>query len=70
MREPDLGAAAARVDVGSFWAKPGNIFAGFEWQYWDNKFGIDDLNESMPQILVKWVLTPTLNPENTALTDR
>lgn len=29
---------------------------GIEYQYWQNKLGIKDLNESVPQLMVKWVL--------------
>ena len=44
-----------KLDIGSFWGSPGKIFAGIEWQYWDNKFGIDGLNESLPQFMMQWV---------------
>lgn len=33
----------------------GRLFAGIEWQYWHNKFGIDGITESAPQLQLKWV---------------
>ena len=32
------------------------LFLGIEWQYWHNKFGIKGVNESVPQVMIKWVL--------------
>lgn len=32
------------------------IKIGVEWQYWQNKFGIKDLNESLPQVKFIWIL--------------
>ena len=44
------------VDVGDMvWEKPGKLFVGFEYQYWHNKFGVDGVTESLPQLQVKWV---------------
>lgn len=31
------------------------LWVGMEWQYWHNKFGIDGVTESVPQLQVKWV---------------
>jgi nucleoside-specific outer membrane channel protein Tsx len=44
-----------KLDVGSFCGTPHKISVGVEWQYWDNKFGIDGLDESLPQLLAQWV---------------
>ena len=33
------------------WVK-GNFFAGVEWWYWKNKFGVEGLDESFPQLLL------------------
>lgn len=33
----------------------GTLFAGIEWQYWHNKFGIDGVTESVPQLQLKLV---------------
>jgi hypothetical protein len=30
------------------------IGLGIEWQYWQNRLGIDGLNESTPQAMVRW----------------
>jgi hypothetical protein len=30
------------------------LWAGIEWEYWDDKFGIEGLNESFPKALVVW----------------
>jgi len=43
---------AIRLDLGSLWSKPGRFYAGIEWQYWHNKFGISGLKESTPQIVL------------------
>lgn len=31
------------------------LWAGIEWQYWHNKFGVDGVTESVPQLQVKYV---------------
>lgn len=39
-------------DVGkAMGMKPGKFYAGIEYQYWDNKFGFDGLDEHFPQAL-------------------
>ncbi|MEY3287912.1 MAG: hypothetical protein RLZZ419_154 [Pseudomonadota bacterium] len=43
-----------RLDVGDLWGKSGHFYAGIEYQYWHNKFGIQGLSESLPQALVLW----------------
>ena len=43
------------LDIGSFSDKPGNFYAGVEYQYWQNKFGIKDLDENYVQLMGKWV---------------
>lgn len=50
-----LSQPQLKVDLGGLWGKPGKFSAGVEWQYWHNKFGISDLDESFPQFLVQWV---------------
>ncbi len=35
-------------------AEEGHAFAGIEYRYWHNKFGIEGVTESVPQIMVKW----------------
>ena len=34
---------------------PDTLMVGLEYQYWHNKFGIDGVTESVPQLQVKWV---------------
>lgn len=44
------------LDVGKISGAPeGKFYAGVEWQYWHNKFGIDGTTESVPQLQLKWV---------------
>lgn len=31
------------------------LWLGIEWQYWHNKFGVDGVTESVPQVQVKYV---------------
>ena len=44
-----------KMDLGAVRSKPGKLYVGVEWQRWDNKFGIDGLDESFPQLLGQWV---------------
>ncbi len=32
-----------------------DIYAGIEYQYWKNKYGIKDIDESYVQFMGKWV---------------
>ncbi len=43
------------LDVGNFWGASDSLWAGVEYIYWHNKFGIDGVDESLPQAMVKWV---------------
>ncbi len=43
-----------RLDLGDLWGQPGKVYAGVEYQYWHNKFGIDGLHEHLPQALLVW----------------
>lgn len=43
------------LDVGSLFDSPGIFQAGIEYQIWKNKFGIDDVDESFPELMVKWI---------------
>ncbi len=36
------------------WHATDNIGVGVEWQYWQNKFGLEDTDESLPQAMVRW----------------
>ena len=44
----DLGHAAGVVP-------DGKLYAGIEYRYWHNKFGVDGVTEIAPQAMVKWV---------------
>ncbi|GAB3528449.1 outer membrane protein OmpK [Pontibacter brevis] len=37
------------LDLGNTWGKPGKVFLGSEWRYWNNVVGIEGLNESILQ---------------------
>lgn len=43
------------LDVGALSGNPGHAYAGIEYRYWENKYGIDGVDESVPQAMVKWV---------------
>lgn len=44
------------VDIGDLsGAKKNKLWLGIEWQYWHNKFGVDDVTESVPQMQLKYV---------------
>lgn len=32
------------------------LWLGMEWQYWHNKFGVDGVTESVPQLQIKYIL--------------
>lgn len=43
-----------RWDMGNQFGKPDHLYAGIEYQYWHNKFGVAGLRESFPQALLLW----------------
>ena len=44
-----------RWDIGKAWLdKPNRLFAGMEYQYWQNKLGDRNTTESRPQLLLAW----------------
>lgn len=44
------------LDVGQVaGGEEGRWYAGVEYQYWHNKFGVKGVTESVPQLQVKWV---------------
>lgn len=43
------------VDIGKTWGIEGILQAGIEYQIWRNKFGIDGIDEDVPQFMVKWI---------------
>lgn len=44
------------LDIGNFMGAPGKLQAGVEYQVWKNKFGIKDVDEHVPQVMIKWIL--------------
>lgn len=44
------------IDIGDLTGRqPSKLWAGLEYSYWHNKFGIDGKTESAPQLQIKWV---------------
>ena len=44
-----------RLDLGeALGNEAGNLFVGIEYQYWKNKYGVKDKNESMVQLQTVW----------------
>lgn len=50
-----LTAPQLLLDVGNFQDKPGSFYLGVEYQYWKNKYGVDGFDESVAQLMGKWV---------------
>lgn len=42
------------LDLGHFLGKPGKFYVGVEWLYWDNRFGIPGITESVVQAMIKF----------------
>lgn len=45
-----------KLDLGNFKGKPNKLFAGVEWAYWRNKYGISGFNQTGTQLVLMWVL--------------
>ena len=43
------------LDVGEFFGEKGAVQAGFEYQIWRNKFGVDGIDEDVVQAMVKLI---------------
>ncbi|MCP4292215.1 MAG: DUF5020 family protein [bacterium] len=43
------------LDLGSFNGKTGSFYAGVEYIYWSNKYGIKDIDENYVQLMGKWI---------------
>lgn len=43
------------VDVGNYAGAPDSLWVGIEYIYWNNKFGVEGVDEHNPQAMVKWV---------------
>ncbi len=56
IKENIITAPRLLVDVGKITGMgEGKIQAGIEYQIWRNKFGIDGMDEDVPQAMVKWI---------------
>ena len=50
----NLHAQPALVaDISALWDKPNLLMLGMEYLYWKNKFGIEGLDENIPQLLIR-----------------
>jgi nucleoside-specific outer membrane channel protein Tsx len=49
-----LSQLQLKVQVASFGSKPDTLHAGIEWEYWDDKFGIEGLDENFPKLMLQW----------------
>lgn len=50
-----LAQPQLRFDVSNaFGGKPGRVYAGIEYQYWKNKLGNKNVDESVAQLLLVW----------------
>ena len=44
------------LDVSAFWGQAGDMFVGFEYDYWDNKLGVDGVEQNTFEFLIKYHL--------------
>ncbi len=42
------------IDVGHWWGETDRLLAGLRWQYSRSKFGIEDVDEDAPQLMLSW----------------
>lgn len=49
-----LAQPQLRLDVGDLWQQSRHLYLGIEYQYWHNKYGIEGLEDSVPQALLLW----------------
>ncbi len=61
MEEKEVGKVANTIaaprlllDTGALWGAPKQLYTGIEYQYWNNKYGVDGIDEGVPQLTVKW----------------
>lgn len=45
-----------RLDVGDFWGVRDKFYIGLEIQHWRNKFGVQGVRETVPQLVLRWRL--------------
>ena len=51
-----LAQPQLRWDVGQHFTKPNRVYLGFEYQYWNNKFGIQDRKDNLIQMMMVFKL--------------
>lgn len=46
------------IDLSDTFGSKGNskVLAGFEYQFWQNKYGVSGVNEGIPQVMLKWIM--------------
>ena len=44
------------LDLSAYWHRPGRLYAGVDWIYWHNKYGISGLADSLVLPVVVWVM--------------
>ncbi|WP_051144936.1 DUF5020 family protein [Thiomicrorhabdus sp. Kp2] len=49
-----IAAPRLWLDTGALWGAPKQFYTGIEYQYWNNKYGVDGVDEGVPQISAKW----------------
>lgn len=42
------------LDLAGLWGQEGKLWAGIEYQHWENKYGIDGVDESLAQLMFMW----------------
>lgn len=49
-----ISAPRLWLDTGALWGAPKQFYTGIEYQYWNNKFGVDGVDEGVAQLSAKW----------------
>jgi len=44
------------LDLGGLFGHKDRLFAGVEYQHWENKYGLEGVDESFPQVMLLWQL--------------
>lgn len=44
------------IDAGNWFGAPGTLQVGVEYQIWRNKYGVNGVDEDIPQVMVKWTM--------------
>lgn len=51
-----LAAPTLLADIGTHMGQADKLFLGIEYQHWNNKFGLKDVDERVAQLQLRWVL--------------